>query len=78
MELLERTFYLNKLRKLIKHYAVTALIGARQTGKTTLARVIAEEKKKEGESVYYFDLELPTHLKMLDEPQQGLEKLTGL
>lgn len=76
--ILERDYYLEKLKKLIKHYPVTALIGARQTGKTTLARMIAEEKKKEGEAVHYFDLELPTHLKSLDEPQQVLENLTGL
>lgn len=41
-EMLKRTFYLEELRGFIKHYPVTALIGARQTGKTTLARVIAE------------------------------------
>lgn len=78
MKILERAYFLEKLRKLIKHYPVTALIGARQTGKTTLARVIAEEKRSEGEPVHYFDLELPTHLRRLDEPQQALENLTGL
>ncbi len=78
MKILKRTSYLSKLKKLIKHYPVTALIGARQTGKTTLARIIAEERKKDGEPVHYFDLELPTHLKRLDEPQQALENLTGL
>lgn len=78
MQLLQRPSYLERLKKLIKNYPVTALIGARQTGKTTLARMIAEEKKGEGEEVHYFDLELPTHLKRLDEPQQALENLQGL
>lgn len=75
--LLERPYYLHKLRKLIQNFPVTALIGARQTGKTTLARIIAEETKH-SQDVHYFDLELPTNLKRLEEPQLALENLKGL
>lgn len=61
----------------MRNFPVTALIGARQTGKTTLARIIAEAHR-ETEPVHYFDLELPTNLKILEEPQLALENLKGL
>lgn len=52
---------------------VTALIGPRQCGKTTLAREFVEP-----ESVNYFDLEDPASLARLDEPATALRALRGL
>ncbi len=52
---------------------VTALIGPRQCGKTTLARQFVPP-----ESLNYFDLEDPVSLARLDEPMTALAGLTGL
>ena len=47
----------------------TALLGPRQCGKTTLARLLKAE--------HFLDLEDPRSLARLDEPQTALEHLTG-
>lgn len=52
---------------------VTALIGPRQCGKTTLARQIAAQQATE-----YFDLEAPSDLERLVHPMTALEPLAGL
>ena len=52
---------------------VTALLGPRQCGKTTLAREFVPT-----DSVNYFDLEDPESLARLDQPKLALENLTGL
>jgi uncharacterized protein len=52
---------------------VTALIGPRQCGKTTLARRFVPP-----DSFNYFDLEDPISLARLDEPMTALAGLTGL
>jgi len=54
-------------------HPVTALLGPRQCGKTTLARELAE-----GQPSTYFDLENPRDLARLDQPLQALESLDGL
>lgn len=51
-------------------FPVTAIIGPRQVGKTTLAREIAAD--------HFFDLENPRDAALLAEPQLALEPLTGL
>ncbi len=70
-----RAFYINQLRTGFRHYPVTALIGPRQCGKTTLARQLAAEQ--EGETTF-FDLEDPTDESRLREPKLALEGLQGL
>lgn len=52
-----------------------SLIGPRQAGKTTLARMLAEES---AEAVHFFDLELPADLARLANPELVLRPLTGL
>jgi len=54
-------------------HLVTALLGPRQCGKTTLARFIAE---KEPSTV--FDLENPVDIQRLSAPMQALKDLSGL
>lgn len=51
-----------------------ALLGARQVGKTTIARQITERKT----GVTYFDLENPRDLARLADPMLALENLEGL
>ncbi len=52
---------------------VVALIGPRQSGKTTMARQFVPP-----DSVNYFDLEDPVSLARLDEPMTALSDLRGL
>jgi hypothetical protein len=58
------------LSKLISVFPVTAILGPRQCGKTTLARTLAADS--------YFDLENPQDLARLEQPLLALEDLTGL
>lgn len=61
---------ISRIRDLIRIFPVTAILGARQTGKTTLARKLKAD--------HYFDLENPRDLVKLDHPQISLEQLSGL
>jgi predicted AAA+ superfamily ATPase len=54
-------------------HPIAALLGHRQCGKTTLAKMIAE-----GEPSSYFDLENPVDLRRLSAPLRTLEELDGL
>jgi uncharacterized protein len=54
-------------------HPVAALLGPRQCGKTTLARMIAERQP-----CTIFDLENPVDLRRLSAPMRALEELTGL
>jgi len=53
---------------------VTVLLGARQTGKTTLARLIAKQYPE----VHYFDMERAASREALSTPELTLEELRGL
>jgi len=59
----------------LKDYPVVGIIGARQVGKTTLARSLASEK---GNSANYFDLESSEDLARLGDPMLALKRLKGL
>lgn len=50
----------------LKKYPVVGIVGPRQVGKTTLAKMIKEHKKKRA---VYLDLELPSDLNKLAEPE---------
>jgi len=54
----------------LRSFPVVGLVGARQVGKTTLARAVAEART--GHTVY-LDLERPSDLSKLDEPELYLE-----
>jgi len=58
------------LMDLMATFPVTAMMGPRQCGKTTLAHEFAAD--------HYFDLENPRDAAMLAEPQLALEPLSGL
>lgn len=67
---INRNRQLTRLQELIALSPVTAILGPRQSGKTTLAKQI--------EADHYFDLENPRDLVRLQEAQTALEGLTGL
>ena len=55
---------------------MVGILGARQCGKTTLARdYIGTLTDKQ---VHYFDLEDPEHLNRLSDPRLALDPLEGL
>lgn len=70
--MIRRTRRLAELRTALKRSRITALIGPRQAGKTTLAREIVSP-----DSPGYFDLEDPRSLARLDEPMTALAPLRG-
>jgi len=59
------------LNTTLQKYPVVALLGARQVGKTTLAKMIEGNFKKK---TLYLDLELPSDLNKLDEAQLFLSQ----
>ncbi len=68
-----REEYNNSIRQALNRSRVVALIGPRQSGKTTLARQFVPEN-----SSNYFDLEDPLSYIRLTEPMTALEPLKGL
>ena len=75
MALLPRPRHLARLERLLGERPVVALLGARQVGKTTLSRQVAQRSKV---STTFFDLEDPRDLALLREPTLALEALRGL
>jgi predicted AAA+ superfamily ATPase len=73
--MIARPAHIERLRELLGQFPVVGLIGARQVGKTTLARTLAAGSPGE---VTHFDLENPRHLYRLEDPLFALENLTGL
>lgn len=71
--MIHRSEVKNQIETALRRSRVTALLGPRQCGKTTLAREFVPS-----DSVNYFDLEDPESLTRLDQPKLALENLTGL
>src|SRR6185295_6764267 len=76
MASLARPEHLARVRRLLRQAPVVALLGARQVGKSTLARTLAAEKKRG--TVRFFDLEDPRDVTELESPMLALEPLRGL
>jgi len=70
MKFINRKMDIEAVTGLVDTFPVTAILGARQCGKTTLARGLDHD--------HYFDLENPRDLARLDNPQLALEDLEGL
>ena len=68
--MVDRKIDFKEVRRRIEHTRVTAILGPRQSGKTTLARRFQASE--------YFDLENPRDLVRLDDPLLALEKCKGL
>ncbi len=73
--MLTRTTHLEKIRRQLELIPVVALLGARQVGKTTLAREIS--RLSDG-PIHHFDLEDPSDLAQLQDPKLALAPLKGL
>lgn len=71
--MLQRPYYLKSLKTAINRSPVTALLGPRQCGKTTLARQLTEDQK-----ATFFDIESVPDQRRLQNPELMLGGLTGL
>lgn len=67
--MIERPVDKSIIASLMSAFPVTAILGPRQSGKTTIAKAFGAD--------HYFDLENPRDLVMLEEPQLALEPLSG-
>ncbi len=70
-----RQHHLRRVRRLLREFPVVALLGARQVGKSTLARQIAAAHRG---PTTWFDLENPADLARLADPGLELRPLRGL
>ena len=73
--MIERTAHISRLLGLIARHPVVAILGARQVGKTTLARELAAAQSAR---TTFFDLENPDTRARLREPMLTLDPLRGL
>jgi predicted AAA+ superfamily ATPase len=71
--MIARTALIAGIRRALKRSRVVALVGPRQSGKTTLARQIVPAS-----AVGYFDLEDPTSVARLSQPLTALAALMGV
>ncbi|MBC2705968.1 ATP-binding protein [Desulfobacula sp.] len=71
--MIKRDYYSACLATAAKRSPVTALLGPRQCGKTTLARIFGRQHKS-----HYFDLESPADQQRLQNPELILNSLQGL
>lgn len=73
--MIKRDKELKTITKLLQRHPVVGIVGARQVGKTTLARMVVAREKG---SYAYFDLENPEDLARLADPMLALKDLKGL
>ena len=73
--IIDRKQEVEAIQGLLRRHPVVGMIGARQVGKTTLARLLI--KKTKGPSSY-FDLENPEDLARIADPMLALKDLEGL
>lgn len=71
--MLPRPAAIERIGQVFRVHPIAALLGPRQCGKATLARLIAAD-----EPSTYFDLENPRDLRLLAAPMTVLEALSGL
>lgn len=71
--MITRPYYQNAINTALGRSPVTALLGPRQCGKTTLARVFASQRE-----AHFFDLESPIDRQRLQNPELMLSSLSGL
>ena len=73
--MIQRSRELATLQGLLRRHPVVGIIGARQVGKTTLARALMRSVSR---PTHLFDLENPDDLARLAEPMLALKPLKGL
>ena len=72
MNLIERIDALDRINSAFRIHPIVTLLGPRQCGKTTLARMFGES-----EPCTFFDLENPVDVRRLSAPMTALEPLSG-
>lgn len=78
-KLIDRPGITDQVLQCLDEAPVTVLLGARQTGKTTLSQMVADIfESKTGAEVHRFDLERAPSLAALATPEITLEPLQGL
>ena len=70
-----RQHHLRRVKRLLREFPVVALLGARQVGKSTLARQLVASRRA---PTTWFDLENPADLARLADPGLELRPLRGL
>jgi uncharacterized protein len=70
MQTIPRDIDMHQIKRRLAAFPVTAILGPRQCGKTTLARTLSAD--------HYFDFENPRDAARLEQPQLALEDLKGL
>ena len=70
-----RQHHLRRVKRLLREFPVVALLGARQVGKSTLARQLVASRRA---PATWFDLENPADLARLADPGLELRPLRGL
>ncbi len=73
--MIQRKVHLNALKRQLSRNPVVALLGARQVGKTTLAKEFLKTQKS---PFHFFDLESTADLARLSDPLLALSPLKGL
>ena len=73
MQIIERHACLKRIQDGFRVHPIVSILGPRQCGKSTLARLYCRDLAHE-----YFDLEDPIDRRRLDTPMQALEPLRGL
>lgn len=71
--MIDRPAYLQKIKTALKRSPITALLGPRQCGKTTLARFLGQTV-----NATYFDVESPSDWHRLQNPELVLGSLKGV
>lgn len=71
--MIQRSYYLHQIQDAFEQHSVCAILGPRQCGKTTLAKLYIQGLKE----VHIFDLENPQDLAMLESPSLTLPPLNG-
>jgi predicted AAA+ superfamily ATPase len=73
VSMIDRPFYLENLSTALRRSHITAVLGPRQCGKTTLVRMFGTDKP-----VTFFDLESQPDLQRLQNPEMVLGSLKGI
>ena len=72
-DMVEREYYLRRIKRSLKRNPNVALLGPQQAGRTMLARRLVPDG-----SPNYFDLEAPVTTALLEGPMTALAHLRGL
>jgi hypothetical protein len=77
--MIQRRKQIGALSSLLKAYPIVAILGARQVGKTTLAKQLLKERQERSQPEHHvFDLERQSDSARLADPELALEPLRGL